>query len=173
MRTRLFRLRVLTPPDPMPPGSARLADIGDQDLLVDWTVAFSQETGAGDPGRAARAVADRLSHDGLMLWETDGVPVATAGLTREVAGVVRVLSVYTPPAHRRRGYGGAVTTAVSRTALAAGALAVLLFTDLANPTSNALYQRLGYQPMGDRVELTLTPGKAPRVRCHGRLRRHV
>ena len=57
MRTRLFRLGVLTPPDPMPPGSARPADIGDQDLLVDWTVAFSQETGAGDPGRAARAVA--------------------------------------------------------------------------------------------------------------------
>ena len=81
-------LGVLTPPDPMPPGSARPADIGDQDLLVDWTVAFSQETGAGDPGRAARAVADRLSHDGLMLRETGGVPVAMAGVTREVAGVV-------------------------------------------------------------------------------------
>jgi predicted GNAT family acetyltransferase len=160
LRTRLFRLGVLTPPEPMPPGSARRADTGDQDLLVDWTVAFSQETGAGDPGRAARAVADRLSHDGLMLWETGGVPVAMAGLTREVAGVVRVLSVYTLPTHRRRGYGGAVTTAVSQAALTAGASAVLLFTDLANPTSNALYQRLGYRPIGDRVELTLTPGKS-------------
>jgi predicted GNAT family acetyltransferase len=162
MRARLFRLGVLTPPDPMPPGDARLADIGDQDLLVDWTVAFSQETGASDPGRAARAVADRLSHDGLMLWEIGGVPVAMAGLTREVAGVVRVLSVYTPPAHRRRGYGGAVTTTVSRAALAAGVSAVLLFTDLANPTTNALYQRLGYRPIGDRVEVSLTPGKGHR-----------
>lgn len=156
LRSRLHKLWVLTPPDPMPPGAARLAHNGDKDLLVDWNVAFSREIGAGYPGRAERAVADRLSHDGLMLWETGGLPVAMAGVTREVAGVVRVLSVYTPPAHRRRGYGGAVTTAVSRSALAAGASAVVLFTDLANPTSNALYQRLGYRPIGDRVALDLT-----------------
>ena len=144
-----------TPPFPvliasLPPGSA--------DSLVELVA-----------GRAARAVADRLSHDGLMLRETGGVPVAMAGVTREVAGVVRVLSVYTPPAYRRRGYGGAVTTAVSRAALTAGAVAVLLFTDLANPISNALYQRLGYRPMGDRVELSLTPGKGHRSDVTGAL----
>jgi RimJ/RimL family protein N-acetyltransferase len=158
MRSRLFKLGVLRPPEPMPPGTARVADRSDRDLLVDWNTAFSHETGAGYPEHAARRVDEALSHHGFMLWETGGEPVALAGLTREVAGVVRVMAVYTPPGHRRRGYGGAVTTAVSQAALAAGAAAVVLFTDLANPTSNALYQRLGYRPVGDRVVLDLTTG---------------
>jgi predicted GNAT family acetyltransferase len=103
-----------------------------------------------------KMVDDRLSHHGFTFWETGGAPASLAGLQRQVAGVARVTDVYTPPAHRRRGYGGAVTTAVSRSALAAGAKDVVLFTDLANPTSNALYQRLGYRPIGDRVALDLT-----------------
>jgi predicted GNAT family acetyltransferase len=77
--------------------------------------------------------------------------VSMAGLTRQVAGTIRVGPVYTPPGLRRRGYAGAVTAAVSRAALDAGADEVLLFTDLANPTSNSLYQRLGFQPVEDRV----------------------
>ncbi len=74
-----------------------------------------------------------------------------AGLTRPAAGQVRVGPVYTPPALRDRGYRGAVTAAVSRAALDAGATEVLLFTDLANPTSNARYQRLGYETVADRA----------------------
>ncbi len=62
--------------------------------------------------------------------------------------------VYTPPGLRRRGYAGALTVAVSRAALDAGADEVVLFTDLANPTSNALYQRLGYRPVEDRIILS-------------------
>jgi predicted GNAT family acetyltransferase len=81
-----------------------------------------------------------------------------AGTQRSVAGVVRLGPVYTPPAERRRGFGGAVTAAVSQAALVAGATDVVLFTDLANPTSNALYQRLGYRPVEDRVLLELTAG---------------
>lgn len=57
--------------------------------------------------------------------------------------------VHTPVALRGRGYAGAVTAEVSRAALAAGARDVVLFADRANPTSNALYQRLGYRPLAD------------------------
>jgi RimJ/RimL family protein N-acetyltransferase len=156
LRTRLFRLGALLSPDPAPPGAGRLAHDGDLALLVDWHAAFARETGAGLPEDSERIVADRLGHHGFMLWEADGEPVAMAGLTREVVGVVRVSDVYTPVVHRRRGYGGAVTTAISQAALDAGAAAVVLFTDLANPTSNALYQRLGYRPVGDRVVLELS-----------------
>jgi RimJ/RimL family protein N-acetyltransferase len=154
-RSRLFRLERLVRPEP-PPGAARVAGHGDRELLIEWFVAFGQEAGtfAGD---AARTVDDRLSHDGLTLWEASGLPVAMAGSTREVAGVVRIGPVYTPPAHRQRGYGGAVTAAATRAALDAGASEVVLFTDLANPTSNALYQRLGYRPVADRVVLRLAP----------------
>jgi RimJ/RimL family protein N-acetyltransferase len=158
MRMRQFRLGVLRPPDPAPPGAARVADQVDRDLLVGWHVAFGRESHGPAPEDPERLVAERLSHDGLMFWEADGEPVAMAGLTRQVAGVARVGEVYTPPEQRRLGYGGAITTAVSQAALDAGATAVVLYTDLANPTSNALYQRLGYEPVGDRVLLDLAGG---------------
>jgi RimJ/RimL family protein N-acetyltransferase len=157
MRSRLYRLQALVVPDPGPPGVARIAGPADSELLVDWHDAFAREANTFAEA-SGRIVADRLSHDGLTLWEVGGRPVAMAGTTRPVAGVVRVNGVYTPPAERRRGYGGAATAAVSRAAQAAGATDVVLFTDLANPTSNALYQRLGYRPVDDRVLLELTPG---------------
>lgn len=66
-----------------------------------------------------------------------------------VAGQIRVAPVHTPAHLRGRGYAGAATVEVSRAAPAAGAAEVLLFEDLANPTSNGLYQRIGYRPMAD------------------------
>jgi GNAT superfamily N-acetyltransferase len=154
LRQRLFRLGRLAPPDPVPPGAARVAGPGDRELLIEWAAAFGRETG-GVAHDDNRTVDDRLSHAGLTLWEVGGQPVAMAGCTRDVAGVVRVAPVYTAPGHRQRGYGGAVTAAITQAALDAGASAVVLFTDLANPTSNALYQRLGYRPVEDRVLLDL------------------
>jgi predicted GNAT family acetyltransferase len=165
LRSRLYLLGQLTPPEPAPRGAARLAGRADTDLLVDWNTAFLVEAQGGGPEDSRQLVADRLSHDGFMLWEDAGEPVSMAGLTRPVAGVARVAGVYTPPAHRRRGYAGGVTTAISQAALAAGAHGVVLFTDLANPTSNALYQRLGFRPVEDRVLLRLTAG--PDVTAEG------
>jgi predicted GNAT family acetyltransferase len=79
-----------------------------------------------------------------------------AGASRLIARSVRVAPVYTPPGLRGHGYAGAATAAVSQAALDAGADEVLLFTDLANPTSNALYQRLGYRPVDDRTVVIFT-----------------
>ena len=151
-RSRLFRLGRLRPPGPPPRGAARVAAEADRGLLESWLAAFMQELGDSSE-RPADLVDDRLSHQGLTLWEADGAAVSLAGRHRPAAGVVRVSPVYTPPECRRQGYGGAVTAAVSQAALDAGAGHVALFTDLANPTSNALYQRLGYQPVEDRVVL--------------------
>jgi RimJ/RimL family protein N-acetyltransferase len=159
-RSRLYQLGRLRRPHPEPAGAGRLASHADLDLLVDWHEAFRAEAeGGGGSSDVRGVVTDRLSYGGLMLWEADGEPVAMAGLTRIDSGVARVAPVYTAPVHRRRGYGGAVTTAITAAALAGGATAVVLFTDLANPTSNALYQRLGYEPVEDRVLLELTAGR--------------
>jgi len=155
-RSRLFRLGRLMPPEPMPPGAARVAGPADREQLIELHLAFFAEAQAGAPEIASRTVDDRLSHAGFRLWEIDGEPVAMAGSTRDVAGVVRIAGVYTVPAQRQLGYGGAVTAEASQAALSAGASAVVLFTNLANPTSNALYQRLGYRPVCDRVLLELT-----------------
>lgn len=152
-RSRLFRLGDLAVPEPLPPGAARIGGEADAGLLAGWFAAFASESGEQAEVAATRDMADRLSYGGLMIWEADGLPVAMAGRTRAAAGVVRIGPVYTPPDQRRRGYGGAVTVAVTQAALGDGAASVVLFTNLANPTSNALYVRLGYRPVSDRLQL--------------------
>jgi RimJ/RimL family protein N-acetyltransferase len=155
-RSRLFRLGQLRPPDPGPPGAARVATAADRALLESWLATFGEETGESFRSPSS-VVDDQLSYRGLILWEDGGAAVSLAGHQRPAAGVVRVGPVYTPLEHRRQGYAGAVTAAVSQAALDAGADHVVLFTDLANPTSNALYQRLGYRPVEDRVVLRFGP----------------
>ncbi|NGN62308.1 GNAT family N-acetyltransferase [Streptomyces sp. A7024] len=154
---RLYRLGELVPPDPMPEGRARVADESDRELLVKWIAAFNKDVGSEGTAAPERAVDSRLGYGGLTLWERDGEPVALCGITRTVAGMARVAPVYTPPELRGRGYAGAATAAVSQAALDRGVEQVLLFTDLDNPTSNALYQRLGYRPVEDHVNLAFTP----------------
>lgn len=100
---------------------------------------------------------ERVAYGGWTLWEAGGEPVAMAGVSRRIAGTVRVTAVYTPPEHRGRGYAAAVTAEVSRTAREAGAREVLLFTDLANPTSNGVYLRIGYEAVSDRLLITAEP----------------
>lgn len=157
MRTRLYRLDSLRAPDPLPEGRARVASGPDRLLVLEWLERFQREAGAGEPSGVARAVDDRLSYGGITLWEGDDGPVSLAGMTRPVAGQVRVGPVYTPPRWRGRGFGAAATAAVSQAALDTGARDVVLFTDVANPVSNALYQRLGYRAIGDRVALGFVP----------------
>jgi RimJ/RimL family protein N-acetyltransferase len=154
LRMRLFQLETLAPPGPLPAGAARVADASDLELLVAWNKDFVAEA-LGNDEDSARTVRDKLSYGGITLWEDGGRPVSMASITRQVAGVGRVGSVYTPREYRRRGYGGAVTAAMSRRALDRGATAVVLYTDLANPTSNALYQRIGYRPVCDRIAVEL------------------
>jgi GNAT superfamily N-acetyltransferase len=156
-RSRLYRLARLLPPDPAPPGRARVATAADSGLLLDWLEAFGREADDHGGHDLQRTVADRLSYGGLTLWETGGGPVSMAGATRAVAGQARIGPVYTPPERRGQGFGGAVTAAVSQAAKDAGVAEVLLYTDLANPTSNALYQRLGYEPVSDSVQLLFLP----------------
>jgi predicted GNAT family acetyltransferase len=151
MRSRLYRLGRLRAPEPTPPGQARVAGTADRDLLLAWHGAFHHEAHGAGSAALTHQVDDRLSYGGLTLWETAGQPVSMAGLTRPAAGQVRVGPVYTPPGQRGRGFGGAVTAAVSQAARDAGAAEVVLFTDLANPTSNDLYQRLGYEAVSDRA----------------------
>ena len=149
MRMRLYALDTLRPPDPPPPGTARAADAGDRDLLLAWLDAFQDEAQPAGPQESERVVNDRVGWGGLVLWEDEGRPVSLAGRNRAAAGQARVGPVYTPPELRGHGFGGAVTAAITQAALDDGAEGVVLFTDLNNPTSNTLYQRLGYRPISD------------------------
>ncbi|MEU3713181.1 GNAT family N-acetyltransferase [Streptomyces catenulae] len=160
-RSRLHRLGTLLPPRPGPPGAARPATTtADRALVLEWFTAFATDAGVAPP-RDARTVDDRIAHGRVLLWEDAGRPVAMAAHTGADDGVTRVAPVYTPPELRGRGYAGAVTAALSQTARDTGAHEVLLFTDLANPTANALYQRLGYEAVRDRVVVEFRGTDAP------------
>jgi len=154
MRERLFRLGTLTPPSEVA-GVPRPAGGHDLDLLVEWNVAFAAEAVSAlrPPSDPRPHLRDALAQGGPMLWEVDGRPVAYAVARPPVAGMSRIGPVYTPPAHRRHGYGAAVTAAAARRALDRGVRHVALFTDLANPTTNRLYPRLGFEPVLDALEV--------------------
>jgi predicted GNAT family acetyltransferase len=132
--------RVVTPTGV--PGHVRAAERGDRDFVVASFEGFESETGDSG-GHAPAVVADyrlRLGH--LWVWD-DGTPTSVAGLSEPVAGVVRVGLVYTPPDHRGRGYASALVAAVSKRVLDRG-LRCILYTDLGNATSNAIYRAIGY-----------------------------
>ncbi|PZG19614.1 GNAT family N-acetyltransferase [Nonomuraea aridisoli] len=148
---RLYRLVDLTVPDV--PGRGRLAVPGDFPLLVSWYHAFGAEVGMGEADVAER-VARRLSGRELFVWEDEGAPVSLAALSPACGGVCRIGPVYTPPSRRRRGYGAAVTAYASRIGLDERCDQVVLFTDLANPTSNSVYRSIGYRPISDYAHLT-------------------
>lgn len=102
----------------------------------------------------------RLDHDRLFVWDHHG-PVSMVGTAPVVGAVAWVGPVYTPPAHRCRGYAGSAVAAVSRRALVAGARRCVLFTDLANPTSNKIYAELGYRRVTDWEEHEFARGGTP------------
>ncbi|MFF8376303.1 GNAT family N-acetyltransferase [Streptomyces sp. NPDC015661] len=158
VRMRLFRLGELIPPDPAPAGRARLAGVADVPLVAAWTREFAVAIGDEPAEDYTGFVTERISEGRLRLWEApDGRPVSMAAVSRTIEGQARVHLVHTPPAERGRGYAAGVTEAVSRAARDAGVAQVLLFTDLANPTSNALYQRLGYLPVTDHLGVEFAP----------------
>lgn len=156
MQMALHCLERVDDPPRLAPGALRPPTTGERELLIAWTGGFELETGqlGGDP--AAR-VDERLSHGGWWLWE-DRQPVSLVGLAQPVAGVVRLGPVYTPPEWRSRGYASAAVAAASRQALAAGARRCMLYTDLANPTSNRIYAEVGYRRIAKWEEHSFSPG---------------
>ncbi|MFJ8826622.1 GNAT family N-acetyltransferase [Streptomyces sp. NPDC102467] len=149
-RIRLYRLGTLTPAEPVPAGRGRRVGVRDHEQVVRWCREFCDTVGEVPTVDAESWAASRFADRRFTFWQTpDGTPVSMAAATSMVAGMVRVDPVYTPAHLRGRGYAGAVTVAASRAALAAGATDVVLYADPANPTSNALYRRIGYVPLTD------------------------
>jgi predicted GNAT family acetyltransferase len=144
MAMLMYRLGRLRRPSGVP-GFPRPAGRGDFELLRNWFTAFQSEA---EPHRhtedAGALAAQRLAAGELTLWFVDGEPVSLAAYSAPASGTARVGPVYTPPAHRRHGYGAAVTAAATAMAGEKGAIQVVLYTDVANPTSNSIYQSIGF-----------------------------
>lgn len=129
-------------------GKARKAADEDRPVIREWMAAFLAETGsASEP--VGPMVDRRVDAGEIWIWQ-DGAICAMAAHTRPVANVSRVQYVYTPMPSRRQGYAEALVRALTGELLARN-LTPMLFTDLANPTSNSIYRRIGYTAIRELV----------------------
>ena len=163
--TRLFELGdLVSPPDP--PGGLRRAVPDDVELALEWFEAFGRdadEQAGREPGSMHEAAEDletmRRRIEGGRIWfwvDEHGERVHLTGANAPSFGVARIGPVFTPGGQRGRGYASAAVAEVTRQILADGSRACL-FTDQANPTSNKIYEALGYRPVVDMANLRVTP----------------
>ncbi len=148
MSQRVHELRDVIPPR-YSPGSLRLATTQDTALVTAWFDAFTKESLPNElPTDTAAMVASRIAEEAIFLWDDNG-PASLAAKSRPTPHGISIGPVYTPPALRRRGYATSCVAMLSQRLLDSGFEYVSLFTDLANPTSNAIYRRIGYRPVCD------------------------
>jgi len=161
VHTRLFELGELVPPRGVP-GRLRAATLDDLDLAREWVDCFlhdaDEQAGRVPNPHEREDVEDlrrRIGSGTYWFWlDGTGQRVHLTGTSPPAYGVARVGPVYTPPQQRRKGYASAAVAAVSQLLRDAGAR-VCLYTDQANPTSNGIYQAIGYRPVVDQVHLTI------------------
>lgn len=137
------------------PGGLRLACAEDLPLLRSWAEAFADETSSP----TERDGVDRRIAAGLLfVWQAAEGPVSMAAVTAPRGGVSRVQLVYTPPELRGHGYASACVAALTAQQLAIPGRQCMLYTDLANPTSNGIYQAIGYRRVADAVTYRFATG---------------
>jgi uncharacterized protein len=151
---RAYQLVAVTPPMNIT-GMMRRAILEDRELIGRWLMAFHDEALPGSPmGDVERLMnmyfaAGVEGLRGYFLWEDQGEIVSLTAYTGPTPHGMRINSVYTPPEHRKRGYASALVAGVSQYLLDSGRRFCFLFTDLKNPTSNKIYQDIGYRPICD------------------------
>ena len=150
LRVRL-RQHALTAVNAVPtaPGSPRLAEVGDLEWLIEMHVAFIAEVGLPDPPERVREFMPvRVARGDYWIWD-DGGRRAYAGYNDAAPEFARIAPVYTIPGARGRGYATALVAELARELLARGKRRLFLTTDVANPTSNAVYARIGFRAEND------------------------
>lgn len=161
LHARLFEATEVVPARPTS-GTLRMAVPDDLDLAAEWFGRFHDEADA-QAGRTSTPaqtldrddVADRIATGCVWLWEDPvGTPVSLTGVNLPSFGVSRIGPVFTPPEHRCRGYASASVAQAAQAVLDAGDR-ICLFTDQANPTSNRVYQALGFRPLVDTLAVLI------------------
>lgn len=156
MQLRTFELREVIHPR-YSPGRLRCAMADELDIIADWSRAFAEEAlGEGEPTDADKdreRFGKAIERGTLFVWDNGG-PVSLASCGRPTAHGIAVNLVYTPPAERGKGYATSCVAALSQRLLDDGWHFTTLFTDLDAPAPNAIYQRIGYRPIGDYTHLS-------------------
>ena len=131
-------------------GHMRKATTADQSQLEAWYSAFEAESGlrSSPPEKVTKAIDTMLKNDDAVFWEVDGQVVSCAKRSRPTENGITVSFVYTSPDARGRGYARSLVADLSRQLLETKSFCVL-YTDLTNPTSNKIYQEVGYEQILD------------------------
>ena len=139
-------------------GALRPAQPDDLERFIRWREGFDMDAFGSIHGNRDQLRAFFEKHmDNIVYWEHDGEPVATALSTRPTEHGITVGMVYTPSAQRKKGYATALVAHLSQQLLNSGYDFCTLYTDLANPTSNHIYQVIGYRPIEEMEVHTLDP----------------
>ncbi len=145
---------------PAAPGRMRKARPDDIPIILRWLRAFADEAlGEAPHVEDAEETYQRREADpdgAWLLWDDRG-PVSLAAYGTPTPTGIRVGPVYTPPEHRGRGYATSLVAELTAERLESGLSFCFLFTDLANPTSNAIYARIGYEPVADWDQWAFAP----------------
>lgn len=133
----------------------RRASIADLDLVYKFSLGYIKDCfPKEDRSQEALETAKRnIENDWLYLLEDKGQIVSMAAYNRQTKNAGTIALVYTPPEFRRNGYASIITALLSQIILDSGKSFCNLFTDLANPTSNSIYQKIGYKYLGEIIEL--------------------
>lgn len=135
-------------------GNFRLATDEDKDLMTKWILAFdSAHFNEQTPESARKLAKGKLENELLYFWEVDGEVVSMASGTRPTNNCMTISLVYTPQKHRKNGYARSCVAQLSQTMLDKGYQFCALFTELENPTSNKIYQEIGYYKVGEFANL--------------------
>lgn len=148
-----MKIHQLTAVQTLIPVNGHLRTIAERDraLLLQWLPAFDAEINLEIMEDIERFVTNLLKNPNTYLWE-DNTPVSLAAGRKFSDTASRIGLVYTPPEYRRKGYATASVAALSQKLLNEGCDRCFLLTDLANPTSNHIYQQIGYVPICDWYE---------------------
>ena len=145
---RVFEARTVTNL-PLSPGKLRVARPDDHPLMARWIAALSEAIGEPASFDSAKSRAEKLIKDQqLYIWDRDG-PVSIAGVSRPMRNGTTIGVVYTPAEHRNKGYATSSVLLLTKKLLSDGYSFCSLYTDLSNPTSNSIYSKIGYVPVGD------------------------
>ena len=155
-RMRVFEARSVANL-PLSPGKLRFARPDDHSLITRWIVGLSEAVGEPVSHESAESRAEKLTNDQqLYVWDNEG-PVSIAGVSRPMRNGTTIGLVYTPPEHRGKGYATSCVLLLTKKLLSDGYSFCSLYTDLSNPTSNSIYTKIGYVPIGDALELDFSP----------------
>ncbi len=138
---------------PLSPGHFHQATQADLPLIKQWADAFHNDTHGDERNSPENDAAFYLSKDWVYLW-IDDKPVSMAMKSRPTANGMAVGYVYTPPDLRGRGYASSCVAGLCRDILKSGYKFCTLYTNLANPVSNAIYMKIGFKPVGDSIDFT-------------------